>query len=121
MADPQPSGPLFPCIWSDGRTSSCLPSAPFRLRPESPSSNTALYDIDVIIDRTLVYESLTVVLGLVCYGTVIVLQPLISERIADSGVVVAGSALDVAALFGPHVALWLKSQARDSYRVTPRP
>ncbi len=60
-----------------------------------------LYDIDLIINRTLVYGTLTAFLGLAYYGMVIVLQQLISERIAGSGLVVAGSTLAVAALFGP--------------------
>lgn len=60
-----------------------------------------LYDIDLIINRTLVYGTLTAVLGLIYYGIVIVLQQFISQRIAASEAVVAGSTLVVAALFVP--------------------
>lgn len=60
-----------------------------------------LYDIDLIINRTLVYGIVTGVLGLVYYGIVIVAQQLVSDRIAASEVVVAGSTLTVAALFSP--------------------
>lgn len=60
-----------------------------------------LYDIDLIINRTLVYGIVTGILGLVYYGIVIAAQQLVSDRLAASEILVAGSTLTVAALFGP--------------------
>lgn len=60
-----------------------------------------LYDIDLIINRTLVYGLLSAILGVVYYGIVIAVQQLVSDRVATSEVVVAGSTLTLAALFSP--------------------
>lgn len=60
-----------------------------------------LYDVDVIINRTLVYGALTGVLVLVYLGIVFVLQSLLTGVTQDSDLAVAGSTLAVAALFGP--------------------
>jgi hypothetical protein len=58
-----------------------------------------LYDIRVIVNRTLVYGSLTVLLGLGYAGAVLVLGQL-AGRDRDS-LAVAGATLAVAALFQP--------------------
>ena len=63
-----------------------------------------LYDIDVIIRRTLVYGALTLVLGAAYVGSVLGLQALLSPFTANNGPAVAVSTLAVAALFGPYVA-----------------
>ncbi|MEO6578655.1 MAG: hypothetical protein ABIO99_07145 [Candidatus Limnocylindria bacterium] len=60
-----------------------------------------LYDIDVIIRRTLVYGALTLVLGAAYVGSVLGLQALLSPFTANNGPAVAVSTLAVAALFGP--------------------
>ena len=60
-----------------------------------------LYDIDVLINRTLVYTSLSAVLALVYLGTVFVFQRLLSPMTVDSNIAVAASTLAVAALFRP--------------------
>jgi hypothetical protein len=61
-----------------------------------------LYDIDLIIRRTLVYSALTVALALVYFGSVAILQ---SAVVAVSGrpsaVVTVVSTLAIAALFSP--------------------
>jgi hypothetical protein len=60
-----------------------------------------LYDIDRIINRTLVYGALTAVLGLAYYGVVVLLQSLFGSALADSQLVVAATTLGVATLFRP--------------------
>jgi hypothetical protein len=58
-----------------------------------------LYDIDVIINRTLVYGLLTLLLGLGYAGAVLVLGQLAGQQ--RSSLVVAGATLAVAAVFQP--------------------
>ncbi|HEX2142171.1 MAG TPA: hypothetical protein VHK28_07880 [Candidatus Limnocylindria bacterium] len=60
-----------------------------------------LFDIDLVINRTLVYGSLTVLLGGIYIGSVLGLQALITPLLGTDTVAVAASTLAVAALFGP--------------------
>jgi hypothetical protein len=61
-----------------------------------------LWDIDVLINRTLVYGTLTVILTAVYVGLVIGLQALLRGIISqDNGVAIVLSTLAIAALFGP--------------------
>ena len=59
-----------------------------------------LYDIDLVINRTLVYGSLTVLLALVYVGGVVGL-PRLLPLAEDNDLVVAGTTLAVAGLFSP--------------------
>lgn len=60
-----------------------------------------LYEIDVLIRRTLVYGALSVTLAAVYAGLVIVLQGALSELAGGDTLAVAASTLAVAALFQP--------------------
>jgi hypothetical protein len=60
-----------------------------------------LYEIDIIVNRALVYGSLTALLALVYVGLVVVLQTGFESFLAESDLAVAASTLAVAALFRP--------------------
>ena len=60
-----------------------------------------LYDIDLIVNRTLVYTALTALLGAAYVTGVFVLQQLFSPITEESSLAVAGSTLFVAAIFRP--------------------
>jgi len=75
-----------------------------------------LYDIDVLINRTLVYGVLTTVLGLTYVLCVFALQQLLSPMTKQSELAVAGSTLAVAALFRPARVLIQSLINRRFYR-----
>src|SRR5207247_3558252 len=63
-----------------------------------------LYDIDLLINRTLVYGILTVLLALTYFGCVFVLQNLVrglTGQVGQSQLIIVGSTLAIAALFQP--------------------
>ena len=64
-----------------------------------------LWDIDILINRTLVYGSLTVILALIYFVSVFALQTLLSvftgQLEAQTPIVIVASTLGIAALFQP--------------------
>ena len=60
-----------------------------------------LYDIDVVINRALVYGSLTISLALVYVGLVVFLQYVFRALTGGSQLVIVASTLAIAAMFNP--------------------
>jgi hypothetical protein len=61
-----------------------------------------LYDVDIIINRTLVYGSLTVTLVLIYFGSVVALQYVLRALTGqESQLAIVASTLAIAALFNP--------------------
>jgi hypothetical protein len=60
-----------------------------------------LWDIDVVIRRTLLYTLLTATLAAIYFGAVVALQTIFSGVAGDNNLAIIGSTLLIAALFQP--------------------
>jgi hypothetical protein len=60
-----------------------------------------LFEIEVVINRALVYGALTLTLGLVYFGGIVLSRPLVGLLIGGSDVAIVASTLAIAALFNP--------------------
>jgi hypothetical protein len=60
-----------------------------------------LWDIDVIIQRTLVYSALTLTLGLIYVGCILLSRTLVAPYTSGSELAIVASTLAIAALFNP--------------------
>jgi hypothetical protein len=92
------AGPLIPTTLTDGLLLLIPISITFAIL------RSRLYDIDVLINRTLVYGSLTALLALAYFGLVIGLGSLVrlfTGQVSQSPVVIVASTLAIAALFQP--------------------
>jgi hypothetical protein len=68
-----------------------------------------LYDIDLLINRTLVYGALTATLVAVYVGSIVMLQGLLRALIGqESQLAIVASTLAVAALFNPLTAVLIR-------------
>ena len=100
---------FFPSLFSTGSLASLIKlAAIYGLALFVPFSlglailRSRLWDIDLLINRTLVYGTLTTILALVYVGLVIGLQALLSSTISHgSGVAIVTSTLAIAALCQP--------------------
>jgi hypothetical protein len=87
--------------------SSALSSFAFLLIPISVTMailRSRLWEIDIIIRRTLVYGTLTVILAVIYIGLVIGLESLLrlfTGQVSQSSVIIVVSTLAIAALFNP--------------------
>jgi hypothetical protein len=75
-----------------------------------------LYDIDVLINRTLVYASLSAILAGTYVASVLALTAVIRPLTGSSDLAVAGSTLAVVAAFGPLRARIQRAVDRRFYR-----
>ena len=66
-----------------------------------------LYDVDLVIKRSLVYATLTAVLTAIYVGSVLVLQFALGTFGSESSLVIAGSTLAAAAAFRP-MRTWIQ-------------
>src|SRR6266540_6621445 len=60
-----------------------------------------LWDVDVIIRRTLIYGALTLTLGLVYLGCILLSRTLVAPYLGGSELAIVASTLAIAALFNP--------------------
>jgi len=97
LADNQ-SGPL-PILIGNTVLTLCLLLIPLSIGFAILRSR--LWEIDIIINRSLVYGSLTISLALIYAGTVLALQALLGSFIEGNQFAIVGSTLLIAVLFQP--------------------
>jgi hypothetical protein len=98
LVGPQLSGPLDQMI-SPGIATGFVLLIPLSIGVAIVRSR--LWDIDVIIRRTLVYSLLTLVLGLIYVSCILLLRTLVAPLTGSSELAIVASTLAIAALFNP--------------------
>src|SRR5207249_6784488 len=96
------SRPDSPFLLLDNNLGGLLVFLPLPLSVGIALLRYQLWDIDIIINRTLVYGSLTALLGLLYFGLIFALQYLLRGIISQNNdVAIVVSTLAIAALFQP--------------------
>ncbi|HUS15395.1 MAG TPA: hypothetical protein VM536_10310, partial [Chloroflexia bacterium] len=94
---------LSPPAWVAFATIFYLPWMLIPLSIAAAILRSRLYDIELILNRTLVYGSLTVLLVAVYFGSVLLLERVLNPLVGQgrNGVAVVAATLAIAALFNP--------------------
>ncbi len=87
--------------WWLGLPIQVVPTLAFPLCLGIAITRYRLFDIEIIIRRTLIYSALTLTLGLVYLGCIVLLQALVVPLTGGSELAIVASTLAIAALFTP--------------------